>query len=92
MFLSCTYMTKMSHLLPEDLHQCLPKVRADTKNFQAMESRDKWTKINNEQADRNLWQSQITMSSALFLFCCSASQINELVGTGKPFLLACVQV
>jgi len=88
-------MTKTSNLGTEDFSQCLPKVRTDIKNGSqkwtrnlviCIENREKWTKIQKEQTERNF-----VITCILVFYCCSESQMNELMGTGNPFFV-CVCV
>lgn len=89
MFCSCTLMAKMSHLATEDSSQHLLKVRTDIKNFPVWSSA--WKMGTNEQI-HTMSRLKETVPFNLVLFCSSKSQMNKLLGSGKPFFGVCVCV
>lgn len=70
MFLSCTHRTMMSNLVTENLQQCLPKVRAETKNFQAKENRENGQKYTVSRLTGICGKAKLLR--VLFYFCSAA--------------------
>lgn len=89
MLCSCTLMATMSHLVTEDSSQHLLKVRTDIKNFPVWSSA--WKMGTNEQI-HTMSRLKETVPFNLVLFCSSKSQMNKLLGSGKPFFGVCVLV